>query len=418
MMPPRRKLRLAILLGILAALAGFVALRDRYAPFPVYAYDFDNSMRENWPAVSDIFAKDHELYNYVVHDTFVAYRRGGWPAATARFNALKFSYLQAYADDRTTLACDIAWTAVIRALTPTPNACRDFLLGRYDDPNVAANIKTANAACNAALISGEQRRHQPIAPQLATDAEYTALTERTLSTPNPVTAAERAAAASPDGDARLMCQAALKTGENAQALPPDQEARLSRARYSAAIGARQRPALVVPAMAEGIDTPAPDGLRCAPAGTVFTLSMESSTDGRPITWTSLGQHGWDCRMRSSVSGERDLIGSGNRNPLRLLWPLTPGRSVGPVETVEPDGTQARTIYRITGEARTWLPWGRVNAVALDEEVSEGGTIAYIVTHYWSPDLGWKIGQRSRAVHGSLPNYLAPDWQVIAEATPP
>jgi hypothetical protein len=51
MMPPRRKLRLAILLGILAALAAFVALGDRYAPFPVYAYDFDNSMRENWPAV-------------------------------------------------------------------------------------------------------------------------------------------------------------------------------------------------------------------------------------------------------------------------------------------------------------------------------------------------------------------------------
>jgi hypothetical protein len=146
--------------------------------------------------------------------------------------------------------------------------------------------------------------------------------------------------------------------------------------------------------------------------------MEGSSDGLPITWTSLGQHGWDCRMRSSATGERDLMGTGRRNPLRQLWPLAPGRGVGPVDTVEPDGTQARTMFRIAGVARYWLPWRSVDAVALDEEVSEGGTLAYVVTHYWSPDLGWKIGQRSRAVHGSLPNYLAPDWQVIAEATPP
>ena len=159
----------------------------------------------------------------------------------------------------------------------------------------------------------------------------------------------------------------------------------------------------------------PAEFHCAAPGTRFILSMEQSSDGRPITWTMQSQEGWDCRIHSSASGDRGLWSNRDdrNNPIRLLWPLQLGKSV-PC----PCGNGGHLLYRVSSHQEVWLPIGRVDAYGIDEvALNDAGEPIYTITHYWAPSLGFIIGQRAVEQKGSAPDETAPDWQVVAIEPP-
>ena len=155
----------------------------------------------------------------------------------------------------------------------------------------------------------------------------------------------------------------------------------------------------------------PEDLRCASPGTVFTLSMRDRNQS-PVTWTSLGRQGWDCRLLSSAGGEQGMLGFDSNKAFRLLWPFAVGKTAQSSSQMI-DGTIQATTWRITGYQRYHLPLGWVSAFSIDEDITEGDTRRYTVTHYWSPEFGVKIGQRRQAIKGELPELIGPDWKVLA-----
>ena len=162
--------------------------------------------------------------------------------------------------------------------------------------------------------------------------------------------------------------------------------------------------------------PPPD-LHCAAPGTIFTLSQEDSTTGRPITWDSLGQSGWDCRIKSSLSGEQDVFasaaGTSASDILHLLWPLQIGK------TAFCHCVYGKTTdLAVTARGQFWLPWGYVDAFSIEEtERDADGLPAYTITRYWSPALGTLIGRKTVVLRGRWPQDDDPDWQLIAMEQP-
>jgi hypothetical protein len=55
----------------------------------------------------------------------------------------------------------------------------------------------------------------------------------------------------------------------------------------------------------------------------------------------------------------------------------------------------------------------VKAYAIEVSYLVNGRSQYMMTHYWSPDLGFKIGQRTETKLGLAPDDTAPDWQLIS-----
>jgi len=163
------------------------------------------------------------------------------------------------------------------------------------------------------------------------------------------------------------------------------------------------------------DEPPLPGLACAPPGTIFTLSMESGRTGQPITWRSVRQKGWDCLIESSATGARGLWGEPRENPIRLLWPLKIGNIA---DFVAYNAANLRESHhlRVVDEELYWLSIGATHGFAIDEVVSVADQTRYVLTHYWSPELGFKIGQRLVVKTGERPENVAPDWQVIGMQT--
>ncbi len=170
----------------------------------------------------------------------------------------------------------------------------------------------------------------------------------------------------------------------------------------------------MPSQGRALATPPPDGLKCPTAGTVFTLSMQAGNTGLPVTWASGGQAGWDCVLVSSVSGKRLLWDTLEENPLQKLWPLQPGKTA---DILPGTGGTRTTHLEVTGYGTYWLPFATVHAWTIDATVSDGGIRRATTRYWWSPDLGWKIGQHTRVWSGGWPRSATPDWQVVAVARP-
>jgi hypothetical protein len=152
----------------------------------------------------------------------------------------------------------------------------------------------------------------------------------------------------------------------------------------------------------------PADFTCAPAGTRFVLTMEATATGLPIVWESLGQKGWDCRIRSTVSGEHSIwnwtANDDQANTLRQLWPLQVGKRAG--------------SRRVVSYGPYWLPWGTVNAYAIEETTNDkAGAPWYRSTVYWAPSLGFEIGRHMQVLHGAWPDDAGPDFQTVAMLPP-
>ncbi len=406
-MKPRRPRLWVVLLGALAGLAviivGYARLRG---PDGFYADTFDTNLMQSQPLIGGIVEADPALRALFLRRTSVAYSQGGWPAATRIFAELVSSEINAYAGDQETLDCNAAWRDVLLHLRAAPHVCRAYLDRHYEDPAVQAAMAPAAAACGAMTLDGGHRRLTRSRPDVLGDADFRALTAHNLET---LTPAERATLTDASSDDAAYCQAGIKRSEAESRLPPDTAARYVRTQFRATA-------------AITTDTPRPapapeaaDSLHCAAPGTLFTLNMEGQ-DGLPITWESLGRSGWDCRLRSSASGERGMWGDDRANPLRLMGELAVGKTTR-TTTVLQEGEEQTATWTVTGFDRFWMPWGPVGAYTLEEDVTEGSRRHFTVTHYWSPELGFELGQRAVAQQGSLPDWMAPDWQLVAMEEP-
>jgi hypothetical protein len=171
--------------------------------------------------------------------------------------------------------------------------------------------------------------------------------------------------------------------------------------------------------------PAPppnDVLHCAADGTRFVLN-NFLQNGRPNSWTSLGRHGFDCGVLSAATGKRgvfrtlndDLSEARIPNPLRALWPLAVGKSVS-VTYIPVDGDADTERFSVASLARYWLPWGNVEAYAINREIWLG-SYHYMVIDYWAPSLGFTIGRRSYSISGGMPDYEGQDYQIVAMVPP-
>jgi hypothetical protein len=399
-----RMLRLGGLLAILAFVAFSVLEMLSPTDMQHYARDFDTSVSQIEPAVASVLRADPALRTEMLRQTKAAYDTGGWAAASQLFIHLKYTLIQNYADDRTTLACGKSYIHIARALLPIPSLCRAYLLGNGTDPRVGQVMIANRKPCDDAILDGGRRRLAGTQPPRMTDASIRAAFIRSYDGPSPLSNAERDALSDPTSDDRLMCVASIKLLDNIAALPDAQAAMVTRARFNGEGSPASYP-VSMPV------TPPPPSLTFAPAGTVFTLSMEGR-DGKPITWTSLGQDGWDCRIRSSASGLRPLWGPPRFNPIRVLWPLEVGETKKlPGET--PGGLPETLLYHVASLATYQLPFGPVKAYAIEVSYLVNGRSQYMMTHYWSPDLGFKIGQRTETKLGLAPDDTAPDWQLIS-----
>jgi hypothetical protein len=384
--------------ALFAAIVAYAVIR---APGGQFADTFVFNLLQSQPVIGPIVEADPSLHKLMLTKTQQGYLQGGWPAATRVFWQIADSEIAAYANDQTTLDCAAAWQKERRSLLNDPHLCRALLNRLGENPSLQPHLTTANTVCEAAMIDGGKRRMTRTAPDVMSDADYATYYARTSSANN--------AAASPDD--RIACQVAIEENDRLLALPPDIAARMLRtvlhneARQKLDTQPRSpEPATTV------VETPPPD-LHCAAPGTVFTLSMHAA-DGLPVTWQSLGQKGWDCQLRSSVSGERGMWVETRDNPLQLLWPLAPGKTAK-TSFVRPGGEDWATTWRVSEEANYWVPWGRAHAFAIEADVRGGDGSHYTFTSYWSPELGFQIGHRSQSIEGDMPQGMAPDWQAIA-----
>jgi hypothetical protein len=391
---------------------GYVAYLVLRSPAAAYTDDFDTNLARSQPVLWPAIQADPILRKLVFDKTKAAYLRGGWPAASVVFYQIVHSRMQAFASDDATLACHQAWQDVFRALRPTPHACRLLQTGGTSalPPGLAASqIAHASSVCNAAAVDGARLHQYSGGPQPATDEEQRAIAATAMDKPNPLPDNERSArnGGGPADDA-LLCQAAIDFEDNIAALPASVAARYMR--YSYAVEDRGDFIYVPPASPLAPGDP-PAEFHCPATGTNFTLSMYGQ-NGRPITWRSLGQAGWDCVLQSSATGRRGLwtdLDDDSANELRLLWPVQLGKTANC--RCEGENT---SVLKVISNDQYWLPFGWVQAYAIENNISDpDGAPLYSITKYWSPALGFLIGQRTVVTKGPWPQEVAPDWQLVA-----
>jgi len=384
--------------GIAVSCAGYVAM---WSQGQSYAATFDRNLTQSQPTLAPIVLGDPTLRDLMLTQTQLAFEQGGWDQASTAFHQVVRSELTVYASDAEILACDQAWRDVRRSFLGRPELCRAYKLGLFQTPGFAEATRPAVAACERAAVDGGRRRLTAIQPETMTSARYNKLYDRALLDPAPLTQAESDALDDPD--AALHCQAATKLDDNLAALPPQTRALMVRTNYRT-----ERDRVALPRAATAHADPPPD-LRCPPAGTQLTLSMQAN--GLPVQWQVRGQQGLDCNYFSSVSGNRVLWYTMGINPLKAMWPIEVGKATRyPGKTAA--GLSVVNTVRVSAKAEYWLAWGRVEAFTIDEEVEAADT-HYVISHYWSPALGFLIGERSRVIKGALPSSVAPDWQLVS-----
>jgi hypothetical protein len=402
---------------VLGGTAAYVRLRP---PSIAFADQWDSNVAATAPAVFPIAKADPALRTLMLDKTQAAYMQGGWSAASTVFYRIVHARIEAYASDDTTLACAAAWRNVYRDLLATPHLCRVLIAdgpGALPPHTAEAGIQRAQEICDAAIMDSGQNRLAPSPPTHMSREEYDAAWIRALDWPAKLTQVQRASLVDPaPADEAAYCQGVVTHGENIAALPAAEAARYVRQEY-----AREDSDFDYEPPPDLARAAPPPDYTCAAPGTRFTLSMESSSDGRPIVWESLGRRGWDCELRSSASGVRGSWGASDRdNAMRLLWPLRVGKTATCICGGAAGGTAGAPgrRYKVAGFGRYWLPFGTVQAYAIEQRaIGADGATDYKVTKFWAPSLGFLIGQRTEVLRGKWPQGVAPDWQVIALQPP-
>ncbi len=224
----RAALRVAGLLALLAAAAYAAAVGLFHPAWLFYERDFDASTRQLSPSFAAIMDADPGLRATMLAETRRAYDLGGWPAATARYNALQWEQVMAYADDQPVLDCAASWDADELAMLRSPAGCAATLSQDFSAPEVQPLLARSRPACNAAFQDGGRRRRQGLPPRVLSDDEYRQLFARLSVSPNPLTPEERAATQGTPANAQLFCSGELKFKANQAALPPGIAARYLR----------------------------------------------------------------------------------------------------------------------------------------------------------------------------------------------
>jgi hypothetical protein len=404
--------------GLLAAGAfGYARLRGTYH---FYSSDFDAYLGRSFPHLSQALHENLALNDEVHAKTRAVFELGGAGAATTMFWHIMHARLLSAASDSAIRGCEDAWTDGFRSLQTHPHVCKLLpMLGPSAlSPNDAkSELQHANAACDIAMADGAARQNAP--PTAMYGSEYVRVRDGATSSPNPFTKSELATWSNPDsGSDEDMCRLILKYDGNLDALDPTTEASFLRGEY--AYEANEPYETIVPPPPS--PPPPDDALTCAPTGTRFVLN-NFLTDGRPNMWTSLGRHGFDCGIRSAATGVRSLFGtllttldvSTDPNPVRALWPLKVGKSVE-IHYISVGEPILDETVSVTSEANYWLPWRRVDAFAIATEVRRP-PYHYVVTDYWSPDLGFLIGRQTRSIARPYPPDVGLDFQLVAMLPP-
>jgi len=411
-LPPRRRraprVRLVILLIILGVAIGITWRKFSLPEMQRFTGDFDNSIGSADPAIGKAVTADPELHRLFLLGAKEAFDQGGWDAASIRVQQLKWSLLARYASDAAVLACA---NATLSLALSEPDPAKPCPLAAVSNEGISAitraRIDQLRVPCDAAVVDGTARRLHGETPAILDEDSYLAAFAKSLDAPNPLSPEERGALMDPLAPHMPVCRAIAKMTENQLSMP-------------------EAPQLFRTRMMSGGMSGAVDGLNpvkkppaemlCPRAGTVFTLSMQRTLDGRPITWTAIRSEGWDCIINSSATGMRGLWGDDVISPLRRLWPLEVGKSTN-LTALGPSNTLQTSVVRVESLERYWLPIGWHSAYALSQTVLDDGKPRYIITHYYSPELGFKIGQRTQVLFGDWPAGIAPDWQVIGQSLP-
>jgi hypothetical protein len=411
----------AILVGVGVLFGVRAELRFLASPEHIFATEFDANAAFIEPALGPVLRQDPKLRESFMARVEPVYLWGGWHAADVVLQLVADSNLKAYASDADTNACTQATADLYRHLLASPHQCRLLVDGRSDegDPSVFGEpFEHRRKACSAAVTDGARIRKEGGKPDIMEGDTYMDTWRKLQS---------QAGKDLPElKDDLAACSFDVKYFDAILALGPVQAAQFRRGGYSSEAGEDYRASFSSAARLRS----APADFKCAAAGTVFTLSMfrgQGTPVGVPITWTSLGQEGFDCKMRSSATGERLLWHDAaselpfwpQAHALRDVWPLKAGKTAHfSYHPADDDGYDID--YRVLGFDQYWFPWGREGAWAIEEDVRmKGGAPEYRLTEYWAPSLGWKVGQETISLRGPWPeNIVSPDWQVIAVQKPP
>jgi hypothetical protein len=411
----------AIALGVGALFGVRAELLYLASPEHAFAAGFDTNAEFTEPAVAPVLRQDPKLRESFMARVKPVYLWGGWSAADVVLQLVADSNLKAYASDADTNACTQAWAELYRHLLANPHQCRLLMDGRSDeaDPRILSEpFEHMRKVCGAAVTDGARIRKEGGKPDIMEGDSYMETWRRLQ--PQAVNDVPEVR------DDFASCTAKTQYFDAILALGPAKAARFRRGGYSIEAGEDYRASFSSAARVR----PPPAEFKCAPAGTVFTMSMfrgQGTPNGVPITWTSLGQEGFDCKMRSSATGERLLWHDAaselpfwpQAHTLRDVWPLQAGKTAHfSYHPADDDGYDID--YRVLGFDQYWFPWGRVGAWAIEDDVRmKGGAQEYRMTEYWAPSLGWKVGQKVVSLRGPWPeNVSSPDFQVIAVQKPP
>jgi hypothetical protein len=209
--------RPVLLLGIVLALAGYVL----FAPSP-FERAFDDNIA-HVPLAASIVGRDARLRDTFIRQTEQAFNKGGWTAANRALQTSLVSEVEIYADDAHIRALGRAQLEVLLKLQDNPAACKAYLLAgasQSEYRELAAEFTKLELTHRAAIENGFDRRTSGIKWPKPSDEEIYDADQRLGRGPvAQLTEAEwRAEAKYLDGDAELLCSAAVKKARNMLAM--------------------------------------------------------------------------------------------------------------------------------------------------------------------------------------------------------
>jgi hypothetical protein len=362
-----------------------------------------------------------ELHDQVLNNTFLAFRRGGWPASIATLRHIVAAALQSYASDDSIMATEQAFQAVKAALRLTPELCQKALFTVVSPeafPQAASEVRAWLDAKSAMSRSGLDARQHGQSPPLMHKSEADDVLRYARDAPEQLTLGERDAIdhkRSNTASAADVCEASLKLVANLIALGKTNLGRLRRfqARNESQIDSTLE--LNPPSISI-----APPDFICPSVGTRFTLS-DYDLHGNPVQQTILGRRNWDCHILSSVTGDRDfryfndqveLPGYFLPDWLPQMWPLSVGKKIH--QSYYPAlGDRLDEDVEITGHGPQ--PFGKERALAYEvtqDIIVDGGKGHYRLIDYWAPSIGYQIAHRTIVFRGKAPPQDSPDWRII------
>jgi len=187
-----------------------------------YQNAFDDNL-SHAPLAASIARRDPHLRSLLLRQTEDAFNKGGWPAANKALQISLASELEVYADDEHINAISRAELMVLLTLESNPAACKAYrLAGAAKNQYAEAEPEFAKLelAHKAAIENGFDRRASGIKWPKPSNDEIYSVEQRLESGPvAELTQAELAAEAKYlDGEAELVCSAAVKKTRNLLAM--------------------------------------------------------------------------------------------------------------------------------------------------------------------------------------------------------